>query len=67
MKKLMSLAIKEEGYDEFLAEQIAKGIAELDAGKAITLDELRAGVERMLQEQAIIFERLEREELLESA
>lgn len=31
----------EQGYDEWLAADIAAGIAELDAGKFVTLDQVK--------------------------
>lgn len=32
----------EPGYDEWLEAEIAEGIAQLDAGKVVTLDQLKA-------------------------
>lgn len=44
------MLLKEKGYDEFLAQNLAKGRAELEAGKGISLAEAK------LQVQATIVE-----------
>lgn len=38
------MIFKEPGYDEFLAQKIAKGRAELEAGKGIPLEKAKAYV-----------------------
>lgn len=62
MKKLMSLAVKEEGYDEFLAEQIAKGIAEIEAGNVIEHSDWLAGINQFTDQLIMELEEAAQEE-----
>lgn len=43
------MIFKESGYDEFLAEQIAQGRAELAAGKGISLEQAKAYVKATIE------------------
>lgn len=44
--------LKEKGYDEFLAQKIAKGRAELEAGKGVSLEQAKALVQSTIEETA---------------
>lgn len=44
------MLLKEKGYDEFLAQKIAKGRAELEAGKGIPLEQAKALVQATIEE-----------------
>ncbi|AEC16355.1 hypothetical protein P9057_03665 [Gallibacterium anatis] len=44
--------LKEKGYDEFLAQKIAKGQAELEAGKGIPLEQAKSFVQKTIEETA---------------
>ena len=39
MKILISLAVKEDGYDEFLAEKVKKAISNADSGNVVSFDD----------------------------
>ena len=43
------MLLKEKGYDEFLAQKIAKGRAELEAGKGIPLEQEKALVQATIE------------------
>ncbi|OOF48799.1 hypothetical protein [Rodentibacter trehalosifermentans] len=46
------MIFKEAGYDEFLSRKIAKGRAELEAGKGIPLEEAKARVQAAIEKTA---------------
>lgn len=46
------MLFKEAGYDEFLAEKISQGRAELEAGKGISLEQAKAQVQSTIEKTA---------------
>lgn len=44
------MIIKEKGYDEYLAEKIAAGRADVDAGRVFTLEEARVRWQVVIEE-----------------
>lgn len=44
------MLFKEKGYDEFLAQKIAKGRNELEAGKGIPLEQAKLLVQETIEE-----------------
>lgn len=44
------MIFKEPGYDEFLAQKIAKGRAELESGKGIPLEQAKAYVKANIEQ-----------------
>ncbi|MCK3658762.1 hypothetical protein A4G18_08570 [Pasteurellaceae bacterium Pebbles2] len=53
--------VKEKGYDEFLAQKIAKGLAQLEAGQGIPLEQAKALVQATIEETAKDLADFERE------
>ncbi|OOF36539.1 hypothetical protein BKK47_11585 [Rodentibacter mrazii] len=54
------MIFKEPGYDEFLAKKIAKGRAELEAGKGIPLEEAKARVQATIEKTVKELDEFER-------
>ncbi|HDL5190720.1 TPA: hypothetical protein PXA83_002571 [Mannheimia haemolytica] len=46
------MLFKEKGYDEFLTQKIAKGRAELESGKGISLEQATLLVQSTIEETA---------------
>lgn len=44
------MLFKEKGYDEFLAQKIAKGCNELEAGKGVPLEQAKLLIQETIEE-----------------
>lgn len=47
------MLLKEQGYDEFLAEKIRRGQENVKVGRTITLNELDRSIEQLLERKAV--------------
>ncbi|MCW9718587.1 hypothetical protein [Avibacterium sp. 21-599] len=57
--------LKEEGYDAFLAERIAEGIAAAERGEVMSLEEWKKHTDELLKRKALELDALTQEEELE--
>ncbi|MDY5849047.1 hypothetical protein [Actinobacillus porcinus] len=47
------MILKEKGYDEFLAENIKLGLADIEAGRTISLDDAKKEWQQLLERKAL--------------
>ena len=64
MKNLISSVVKEDGYDEFLAEKVKKAISNADSGNVVSFDDWLADINQFSDDLII---ELEEETLQEEA
>ena len=64
MKNLISSVVKEDGYDEFLAEKVKKAIGNADSGNVVSFDDWLADINQFSDKLII---ELEEETLQEEA
>ena len=64
MKNLISSVVKEDGYDEFLAEKVKKAISNADSGNVVAFDSWLADINQFSDKLII---ELEEETLQEEA
>ncbi|MEH8030175.1 hypothetical protein [Gallibacterium anatis] len=56
MKILISLAVKEDGYDEFLAKKIEQGKKDIENGHFVTLEQWKLETGQRLKQKRKEFE-----------